>query len=96
MQKSIPTIACLAAIAGAAMLTMPTPASAFTLASPPLAQPLDASQFQHVWYDRWGRWHPNGYYGYGHGYGYGRYGYGYGHRYGYGHPYYRYGYRRAY
>jgi hypothetical protein len=92
MQKSTHAIACLAAIAGAAMLTMSmTPASAFTLASPSLAQPLDASQIEHIWYDRWGHWHPNGYTGYGH-----HYGYGYAHHYGYGHRYYRYGYQRAY
>jgi hypothetical protein len=84
MQKSTTAVVCLAAIAGASMLTMSTtPASAFTLASPTLVQPLNASQIEHVWYDHWGRWQPNGHNGYGHHYGYGR-------------RYYRYGYDRAY
>lgn len=50
----------LAALAGAAMLALSMgPASAFTLASPSLEQPLASSQIAKVWWDRWGRWHPN-------------------------------------
>ena len=51
----------LAALAGAAMLTMTaTSASAFSLSSPSLEQPMAASHIDRVWWDRWGRWHPNG------------------------------------
>jgi hypothetical protein len=50
----------LAALAGAAMLTVSMgSASAFTLASPSLAQPYAAAQVEKVWWDHWGRWHPN-------------------------------------
>jgi hypothetical protein len=82
MLKSALTAAC---IAGAAMTTLSmTPASAFTLAAPSLAPTVASAEIDHVWWDRWGRWHPNvypyaypyvrpyGYYGYGYGYGYGR------------------------
>ena len=49
-----------AALAGAAMLAIfAAPASAFTLASPSLAPPVAAGNVDHVWWDRWGRWHPN-------------------------------------
>ena len=49
-----------AALAGAAMLAISAaPASAFTLASPSLAPQIAAGNVDHVWYDRWGRWHPN-------------------------------------
>jgi hypothetical protein len=66
MLKSTLATLGLSAIAGAMMLTfMAAPASAFTLASPSLAQPVAAAEVQHVWYDRWGRWHPNYRYGYG-------------------------------
>jgi hypothetical protein len=52
----------IAAIAGAVMLaTSAAPASAFTLAGPPL-QPVASAQIDKVWWDRWGRWHPNYYY----------------------------------
>jgi hypothetical protein len=77
MLKSILTRGCLAAAVGGAILTMSmAPASAFTLAAPSLAPAVDSAEIQHVWWDRWGRWHPN-YYGYG--YGYRPYGYGYRH-----------------
>ncbi|HEY1944858.1 MAG TPA: hypothetical protein VGH40_22310 [Roseiarcus sp.] len=49
-----------AAVAGAAMLAISaTSASAFTLSSPSLEQSMASSQIDHVWWDRWGRWHPN-------------------------------------
>jgi hypothetical protein len=51
----------VAALAGAAMLTISaTSASALTLSSPSLEQPMAASHIDQVWWDRWGRWHPNG------------------------------------
>ena len=50
------------------------PASAFTLSSPSLDQPVVTGDIQHVWWDRWGRWHPN------------RWGWGWG--WGWHHPYY--------
>jgi hypothetical protein len=50
----------LAALAGAAMLALTSgPASAFTLSSPSLERPVAAADVEHVWWDRWGRWHPN-------------------------------------
>jgi len=58
MLKSTLTTTCLAAVAGAAMLTLSmTPASAFTLTSPSLAPPVAAQHVDQVWWDRWGRWH---------------------------------------
>jgi hypothetical protein len=73
----------IAALAGAAMLALSMgSASAFTLASPPLAQPAASSQVEKAWWHRWG-WGPG--WGYGWGWhrpwgwgGYGGYGYGYG------------------
>jgi hypothetical protein len=52
----------LAALAGAAMLVAAStsPSSAFTLSSPSLEQPVVTADIQEVWWDRWGRWHPNG------------------------------------
>jgi len=52
----------LAAAAGAALMVAVSsgPSSAFTLSSPSLDQPVAAADIQHVWWDRWGRWHPNG------------------------------------
>jgi hypothetical protein len=65
------SICSLAALAGAAMLALSmSSASAFSLSSPSLEQPLASSQIDKVWWDRWGRWHPGYGYGYGHGYGY--------------------------
>jgi len=49
-----------AALAGAAMLAISSaPASAFTLASPSLQAPVAGANIDKVWWDRWGRWHPN-------------------------------------
>ena len=57
----------LAALAGAVMLASSMgSASAFTLSSPALDHPYAAAQVDKVWWDRWGRWHPNGW---GPGYG---------------------------
>lgn len=50
----------LAAAAGAAMLAMSAaPAAAFTLSGPSLAPVVASTQIENVWWDRWGRWHPN-------------------------------------
>src|SRR5260370_42133015 len=75
----------LPAIAGAAMRPAPSgPAAAFTLSSPSLEQPVAAAGVEQVWWDRWGRWHPNwgghrwGYHPWGYhpwGWGYRRWGY---------------------
>jgi hypothetical protein len=73
----------IAATAGVAMLvTWVAPASAFTLAAPPL-QPVASAQIDKVWWDRWGRWHPNYYRPYYHPYYHPYYRRYY-------HPYYRY------
>ena len=49
-----------AALAGAAMLAISaSSASALTLSPPSLEQPMASSHIDHVWWDRWGRWHPN-------------------------------------
>jgi len=59
----------LATLAGAAMLALTMgPASAFTLASPSLEQPVASAQIEKVWWRRWG-W--RGGWGPGYGYGYG-------------------------
>jgi hypothetical protein len=52
----------LAAAAGAALMVVASsgPSSAFTLSSPSPNQPVASSNIQHIWWDRWGRWHPNG------------------------------------
>ncbi len=52
----------LAALAGATMLLAASsgPSAAFTLSSPSLERPVAAAGVEHVWWDRWGRWHPNG------------------------------------
>lgn len=71
MSTRILTGGVLAAVAFAAMLGMTaTSASAFTLSSPSLERPVVGSDIDHVWWDRWGRWHPN-YWGRP-GWGYGR------------------------
>jgi hypothetical protein len=51
----------LAAAVGAALMiaALSGPSSAFTLSSPSLDQPVATAGVQHVWWDRWGRWHPN-------------------------------------
>ncbi len=48
----------LAALAGAVLAVAAStgPSTAFTLSAPSLAATADV---QHVWWDRWGRWHPN-------------------------------------
>lgn len=74
LQKTV-----IAAVASGALLTaVAQPAEAFTLSAP--APAASQSDVQHVWYDAWGRWHPNyyaprpyyyaprPYYGYGYGY----------------------------
>ena len=57
----------LAAVAGASMQVLATaPAEAFTLSAPSPAPTVANADIDHVWYDRWGRWHPNRrYWGYG-------------------------------
>ena len=58
MIKTLLTSAGLAAVAGAALLAVSAaPASAFTLTSPSLAAPVASAEIEHVWYDRWHRWH---------------------------------------
>jgi hypothetical protein len=53
----------LGALAGAGLLALSmTSASAFTLAGPSLDKSVAQTQIDKVWWDRWGRWHPNGYY----------------------------------
>ena len=48
------------AIAGIAMLAGSSgSAAAFTLSSPSLSQPVLSPGVERVWWDRWGRWHPN-------------------------------------
>jgi hypothetical protein len=50
----------IAAVAGAAMLAASSaPSTAFTLSSPSIEQPLVAAGVEPVWWDSWGRWHPN-------------------------------------
>ncbi|WP_158815100.1 hypothetical protein [Methylocapsa sp. S129] len=69
----------LAALAGAAMLALSmSPASAFTLASPSLEQPVASAQIEKVW------WH-HGWGGGWHG-GWHRWGGGWGPGWGYGGP----------
>jgi len=71
----------LAALAGAAMLTISMgPASAFTLASPSLENSVASSQVDKVWWR--GGWGWRGGYGWRGGWGW-RGGYGYGYRWGY-------------
>lgn len=56
-----------ATLAGAAMMIAASsaPVSAFTLSSPSLAEPVLQADIEHVWWDRWGRWHPNRPWGWG-------------------------------
>jgi hypothetical protein len=50
----------VAALTGVAMLVISaSSASAFSLSSPSLQQPMASSHVDHVWWDSWGRWHPN-------------------------------------
>ncbi len=67
----------IAAVAGAAMQALAAaPAEAFTLGSPSPAPIVASADIDHVWYDQWGRWHPNHRWGpppvYGYGYGWHR------------------------
>ena len=53
----------LAAAAAGALLSAAAPAEAFTLSAPSSAPAVAGADVDHVWYDQWGRWHPNrGYY----------------------------------
>jgi hypothetical protein len=74
-----------AAFAGAVMMVAASssPSSAFTLSSPSLEEPVISADIQEVWWDRWGRWHPNGW------------GWGWGWRPHFYHPYYWRPYHRA-
>jgi hypothetical protein len=74
-----------AALAGAVMMVAASssPSSAFTLSSPSLEEPVLSADIQEVWWDRWGRWHPNGW------------GWGWGWRPHFYHPYYWRPYHRA-
>jgi hypothetical protein len=67
MSTRVLTGGVLAALAGAAMLAISaSSASAFTLSSPSLEQPMASSQIDRVWwrhYGGWG-WHPH-YWGWG-------------------------------
>jgi hypothetical protein len=50
----------VAALAGATMLALSfSPAAAFTLSGPSLADPVASVQIEKVWWDRWGNWHRN-------------------------------------
>ena len=62
----------LAALAGAGLMVAAssTPSSAFTLSAPSLSATVASAGVEHVWWDRWGRWHPN------HPWGWRRWGYG--------------------
>jgi hypothetical protein len=55
------SVSALATIAGAVMLLATSgPSSAFTLSSPSLEQAFAQGSIEPVWWDRWGRWHRNG------------------------------------
>ena len=75
----------LAAVSGALLLSQSpaAPASAFTLASPPIGEHFSSAQIENAYWCRWGHCG---------GYGWGRWGWGY--RGYYAHPYYGYGYHR--
>jgi hypothetical protein len=51
----------LAAAVGAAMIVAASssPSSSFTLSAPSLERPVATADIHPVWWDRWGRWHPN-------------------------------------
>jgi len=57
------------AAVGAAMLALTaTSASAFTLNAPSPAPAVAGANIDHVWWDAWGRWHPNAPWGWRHHY----------------------------
>ncbi len=51
----------LAALAGATLMAAAwsSPSAAFSLSAPSIAAPVTAAGVEQVWWDRWGRWHPN-------------------------------------
>jgi hypothetical protein len=51
----------LFALAGAALAVAAStgPSPAFTLSAPSLTAPVASAGVEHIWWDRWGRWHPN-------------------------------------
>lgn len=54
------TKAILAAAAGAALMALTAaPAAAFTTFAPSIAPGVASAGVDQVWYDHWGRWHPN-------------------------------------
>ncbi|HZZ63262.1 MAG TPA: hypothetical protein VFE63_19190 [Roseiarcus sp.] len=61
ISRLVPGGALAAAAAGALFMFVAStgPSSAFTLSSPSLDQPVITTDIQPVWWDRWGRWHPN-------------------------------------
>jgi hypothetical protein len=60
MASSKVSTSLLGAVAGAAMLlSSATPSFAFTLAATLLAQIVASPEIEHIWWNRWGRWHPN-------------------------------------
>ena len=60
MKSRILSGAAAAALAGFALAVLSaTPSSAFTLSGQGLDKPVAAADVDHVWYDRWGRWHPD-------------------------------------
>ncbi len=61
MLSRIVTGGSLAALVGASMLLAASagPSAGLTLSSPSLEQPAAEAGVVPVWWDRWGRWHPN-------------------------------------
>jgi len=50
----------VAALAGATLQVLASaPAEAFTLSAPSQAPVVAGADVDHVWWDAWGRWHPN-------------------------------------
>jgi len=71
MDRRILPSGVVAALAGAGALLMTSaPASAFTLSSPSFDQTVAGGGVEKVWWDNWGRWHPN------HPWGWRRWGWG--------------------
>jgi hypothetical protein len=59
------------------LLATAGPLYAFTLSSPSLGQPVLKAPIENVWWNRWGRWHPNGWGWHPWGWGWQRPVYGY-------------------